>query len=66
MKAVIYEAFKGSLQIREVLTPKATPHGVVVKIRATTIGPLPLRPVPGHIQIACQIFGKNRKSPLDH
>lgn len=35
MKAVLYEAFKGSLQLREVPIPIPEPHGVVVKIRAT-------------------------------
>lgn len=35
MKAVIYESFRGSLQLRELPAPIPEPHGVVVKVRAT-------------------------------
>ena len=35
MRAVVYEAFRGALKIRNVPSPTAEPHGVVVKIRAT-------------------------------
>ena len=35
MRAVVYEAFRGALKIREVPSPAPEPHGVVVKIRAT-------------------------------
>lgn len=35
MKAIVYEAFKGPLHLREVPSPDPLPHGVVVKTRAT-------------------------------
>ena len=35
MKAVVYEKFKGALQIRQVTEPVPETHGVVVKVRAT-------------------------------
>ena len=35
MRAVVYEAFRDALKIRDVPSPTAEPHGVVVKIRAT-------------------------------
>ena len=35
MKAVVYEKFKGALQVRQVPEPVPETHGVVVKVRAT-------------------------------
>jgi len=35
MKAVIYEKFKGNIQLRELPDPSPEPNGVVLKVFAT-------------------------------